>query len=146
MVRSSYYRPSSPRILAAMARITHFEVHAEDPARAIQFYERVLGWTFQSWGGPMEYWLVTTGPEGTPGINGGLMRRQGAAPTHGQAVNAYVCTAEVASIDETVAAAVATGGQLAVPKTAIPGVGWLAYVKDTEGNIVGLMQTDPSAA
>jgi uncharacterized protein len=32
-----------------------------------------------------------------------------------------------------------------VPKMPIPGVGWLAYIKDTEGNILGMMQPDPSA-
>jgi predicted enzyme related to lactoylglutathione lyase len=35
---------------------------------------------------------------------------------------------------------------MAVPKMPIPGIGWLAYVKDTEGNLVGVMENDPSAA
>ena len=34
---------------------------------------------------------------------------------------------------------------VAVPKMPIPGVGWLAYVKDSEGNILGMMQSDPAA-
>jgi predicted enzyme related to lactoylglutathione lyase len=28
---------------------------------------------------------------------------------------------------------------------AIPGIGWLGYLKDPDGNIVGVMQSDPSA-
>ena len=37
-------------------------------------------------------------------------------------------------------------GHVAVAKMPIPGMGWLAYAKDTEGNIFGMMQPDPSAA
>ena len=128
-----------------MGRVVHFEIHAEQPERAIAFYERVFGWTMAPWGPPGAYWLVTTGPTSIPGINGGLLPRHGAAPTDGAAVNAYVCTVAVDSVDATVLTALAAGGTLALPKMAIPGVGWLAYVKDTEGNIVGAMQTDPTA-
>ena len=43
-------------------------------------------------------------------------------------------------------AAIGAGGSIAVPKMAVPGIGWLAYVKDTEGNILGVMQADSAAA
>lgn len=128
-----------------MPRVTHFEIHADDPERAAGFYAGVLGWQVTKWGGPMEYWVVVTGPDGEPGINGGLVRRMGPAPAEGQAVNAYVCTAAVTDVDGCVATATAHGGSVALPKMPIPGVGWLAYVKDTEGNILGLMQSDPAA-
>jgi len=127
-----------------MSRVVHFEVHAEDPERAIRFYSAVLGWSFKHWGGPQDYWLITTGPADQPGIDGGMVRRQGAID--GQAVIAFVCTVGVDSVDDTVAKALENGGTIALPKMAIPGVGWLAYVKDTEGNIFGMMQNDPSAA
>ena len=127
-----------------MNRVVHFEVHAEDPERAIRFYSAVLGWSFTHWGGPMDYWLITTGPDDQPGINGGMVRRMGAID--GQAVIAFVCTVDVASVDDSVAKALENGGTAALPKVAIPGVGWLAYVKDTEGNIFGMMQNDPSAS
>jgi len=127
-----------------MNRVVHFEVHAEDPERAIRFYSAVLGWSFTHWGGPMDYWLITTGPDDQPGINGGMVRRMGAID--GQAVIAFVCTVDVASVDDSVAKALENGGTVALPKMAIPGVGWLAYVKDTEGNIFGMMQNDPSAS
>ena len=126
-----------------MSRVVHFEVHAEDPERAIGFYSAVLGWSFNHWGGPMDYWLITTGPDDQPGINGGMVRRQGAID--GQAVIAFVCTVDVRSVDDTLAAALQHGGQVALPKMPVPGVGWLAYAKDTEGNIFGMMQADPSA-
>jgi predicted enzyme related to lactoylglutathione lyase len=128
-----------------MPRPIHFEIHADNPERAIAFYSTVLGWTFTKWDGPMPYWLVTTGADGTPGINGGMHPRMGPAPVEGQAVIAFVCTVDVTSVDDYVAKAVAAGGVIAVPKMAIPGVGWLAYAKDTEGNLFGLMQNDPAA-
>jgi predicted enzyme related to lactoylglutathione lyase len=128
-----------------MPRVIHFEVHAENPERAIQFYQKVFGWEFSKWAGPTDYWLVSTGPNDKPGINGGLMRRHGPGPVEMQAVNSYVCTVDSTSVDETVKSALANGGTLAHPKMPIPGVGWLAYVKDTEGNIVGIMQSDPAA-
>lgn len=53
-----------------MPRVIHFEIHADNPERAVKFYEKVLGWTFQKWGGPMDWWLVTTGPDVQQGRNG----------------------------------------------------------------------------
>ena len=126
-----------------MPRVVHFEIHAGDPERAVKFYETLFGWSFQKWEGPMEYWMVITGPDGQPGINGGLMRRQG--EIDGQAVIAYVCTVDVADVDASTNTATANGAQVVVPKMPIPGVGWLVYCKDTEGNIFGMMQGDPNA-
>ena len=127
-----------------MPRVVHFEIHAAEPERAVKFYEKVFGWTFQKWEGPMEYWLITTGPDDQPGITGGLMKRRG--EIDGQAVIAYVCTVDVVDLNASMATVEANGGTVAVPKMPIPGMGWLAYYKDTEGNIFGMMQNDPSAA
>ena len=126
-----------------MPRVVHFEIHAGDPDRAVNFYQKLFGWNFQKWDGPMDYWLITTGPDDQRGINGGLVRRQG--EIDGQAVIAYVCTADVADIDASLKTALDNGAQIAVPKMPVPGVGWLAYCKDTEGNIFGMMQSDPNA-
>lgn len=125
-----------------MPRVVHFEIHAENPERAIAFYRALFDWRFDRWG-EQDYWLVTTGPDAQPGINGGLLPRRGAID--GQAVIAYVCTVDVPAVDEFVERALALGGQLALAKMPIPGVGWLAYVKDTEGNLFGMMQNDPNA-
>jgi len=126
-----------------MPRVVHFEIHAADPERAVNFYQTLFAWTFQKWEGPMDYWLIVTGPDDQRGINGGLVRRQG--EIDGQAVIAYVCTVDVEDVDASVQAATDNGGQIALPKMPIPGVGWLAYCKDTEGNIFGVMQNDPNA-
>jgi predicted enzyme related to lactoylglutathione lyase len=129
-----------------MPRVIHFEIHADQPERAVQFYTDVFGWTFEKWGGPMEYWLITTGEDGEAGINGGLMKRQGPGPVDGQAVNSYVCTVDVPELDTYMQRAREHGGEIVVDKMPIPGVGWLAYAKDTDGNIFGMMQNDPNAA
>jgi hypothetical protein len=129
-----------------MPRVVHFEIHAENPERARKFYGDLFGWEFAQFGGPMDYWIIRTGSEGQPGIDGGLVRRVGAPPVDGQPVNAYVCTVDVDQLDEAVEKALAIGAALAVPKMPIPGIGWLAYAKDPEGNIFGMMQADPTAA
>lgn len=127
-----------------MPRVVHFEIHASNPEALVGFYTGLFGWKISRWG-EMPYWLVETGAEGDPGINGGLLKRMGSAPVEGQAVNAFVCTVEVPSVNDFVARALDLGGSTAVPRMSIAGVGWLAYVKDSDGSIVGLMQTDPAA-
>ena len=125
-------------------RPIHFEIHADQPERGIRFYEQAFGWKFEKFAdAPMPYWIITTGPDNTPGINGGLHPRMG--PIDGQAVIAYVCTMPVEHLDAHVAKVVSLGGSVALPKTPIKGMGWLAYCKDTEGNIFGMMQMDPNA-
>lgn len=125
-----------------MSRVVHFEIHAENPQRAIKFYEAVLDWQISQWGG-QDYWLVKTGPDDQPGIDGAILPRRGIID--GEAVIAYVCTVNVASLDETIAKVESNGGAIALPKMPVPTVGWLAYFKDTEGNIFGAMQSDPQA-
>ncbi len=128
-----------------MSRVVHFEIHAENPERCLEFYQSMFGWVFTKWAGPMEYWMIVTGTDLEPGINGGLIKRRGPSPTVGQAVNAYVCTVDVTDLDGALAKAQSMGATVSVPKMAIPGVGWLAYLTDPEGNIIGLMQNDPAA-
>lgn len=128
-----------------MPRPVHFEIHAADTARAEAFYKDVFGWEFAKWDGPANYWLIRTGRE-TPGIDGGMVERKGAAPAEGAPANGYVCTVGVTSLDTYLTRALEHGATLAVPKMATPGVGWLAYVKDPEGNILGIMEADPNAS
>jgi predicted enzyme related to lactoylglutathione lyase len=126
-----------------MPRVVHFEIHADDPERAVRFYTQVFAWEISKWAGPQDYWLIRTGPDSEPGINGGMIRRHG--PIDGIAVIAYVCTVDVPSVDDYAQKITAAGGTLVVPKMPIPGVGWLVYAKDTEGNIFGIIQRDAQA-
>jgi predicted enzyme related to lactoylglutathione lyase len=87
----------------------------------------------------MDYWLISTGPQDKPGIDGAIMRREGPGAVER-------CTVDVNSMDDTIAAIIAAGGKLVQPKTPVPGIGWLIYFEDTEGNVLGAMEADPNAS
>ncbi len=121
-----------------MNRFTHFELVSDDLEKTAAFYREVFGWHVEKWEGPVDYWMVSSGDESTPGINGGLMPAGG---EFGGTIN----TIEVDDIDEAIAKVLANGGEIALEKQAIPGVGFQAYFKDNAGIIVGLHQADPDA-
>ncbi len=127
-----------------MPRPIRFEIQADDPLRAIAFYTAVFGWEFKRLRGPLPYWLITTGPSSEPGIDGGLHARVGPPPQPDQAVTAFLCTIDVPSLDATVALVARHGGFVLSPKIPVPAAGWLAYARDSEGNILGLMEADPT--
>jgi predicted enzyme related to lactoylglutathione lyase len=122
-----------------MPRVVHFEIHADQPERAATFYNDVFGWQISKWEGSEDYWLIKTGEEDEPGINGGLMKRQ-----HPSA--STINSIDVPSVDDFVAKITHNGGTVVMPKMPIPGVGYLAYCQDTEGNTFGVFQTDESAS
>ena len=121
-----------------MPRIIHFDIPADDPARAQRFYQETFGWTFEKWDGPMEYWMTKTGDEKQPGINGGLAKRM---PGQIGVTN----TIDVNSVDEFAKKIQSKGGKVIMPKMAIPQVGYFAQCMDTEGNIFGIIQMDKNA-
>ncbi len=132
-----------------MKAIVHFEIQADDIDRATKFYTDVFDWKIERYG-DMQYWGIYTGrskgsDDGKIGINGGLLPRNAPAPKDGMSPNAYVCTIEVDDIDTMMSKIEKAGGKQQMPKTAIAGMMWMAYYKDTEGNIFGLMQNDPKA-
>jgi len=128
-----------------MPRPVHFEMQADDPQRAINFYQTLFGWEFTEYM-PGFYWLIKTGEPGTPGIDGGMNKRPAPTPPKESGTNAFVLTVDVPNVDEIITAVEKAGCEIAMPKHAIPTVGWLVYFVDTEGNTVGAMQADPNAA
>lgn len=120
-----------------MSRVVHFELGTVEPERAAKFYRDVFGWKVEKWGG-FDYWLITTGEDNEPGINGALMVHQDAKP---RTVN----TVEVPSVDDFAEKVTDSGGQVASDKVTIPGVGYNLYCRDTEGNLFGLHQAAPNA-
>jgi predicted enzyme related to lactoylglutathione lyase len=121
-----------------MPRPIYFEIHADHPQRAIDFYSRIFGWKVEKWNGPEDYWLVSTGDPDLPGINGGIMKRR---DPRGSVYNSI----EVSSVDDYASKVETNGGKIVVPKMAIPGMGNLAYCQDTEGTVFGIVQFDTSA-
>lgn len=122
-----------------MNRVVHFEIQADNIERVKKFYENVLGWRIvpmmtEDVSG-MNYWGIVTGESG-PGINGGLYERT----EDGEQFYLYDCTVDVENLDETMEKVKENGGAIVREKTEIPGVGFFAGAKDTEGNRFGLMQ------
>ncbi len=110
----------------------HFEIPADDPDRAVKFYEKVFGWKIDKWEGG-EYWLVTTGADDEPGINGAIMPK-----AEGNMLVRNTITVD--SFDEFVEKIKSEGGKLLTEKMDIPGIGEWAAFQDTEWNISGLME------
>ncbi|MDD1721352.1 MAG: VOC family protein, partial [Euryarchaeota archaeon] len=92
-----------------MSKVVHFELPADDPKRAIACYEKVFGWAVTKWEGPMDYWLVTAGPDDEPGINGAITPRT----TPEQAT---ICNMSTTSVDESAKKVVDAGGSVMRPK------------------------------
>ena len=126
-----------------MPRVIHFEIVADNPERAMKFYKEVFGWEFNKWDGPQDYWLVKTGEDSQPGINGGLTPKtnEGSGNTGGRITNSI----DVPSIDEFSNKISMEGGKVLSPKIPIPGVGYLAICEDTEGISFGIIQYDRNA-
>lgn len=120
-----------------MPRPVHFDISADDTARAVKFYSNVFGWKFEKWGGPFEYWMITTGASPEPGIDGGMSKREAGYQNSN--------TIGVSSVDEYTAKITAAGGKITRPKAAIPSVGWFAMFTDPDGNQFGILQPDESA-
>jgi predicted enzyme related to lactoylglutathione lyase len=115
-------------------RIVHMEIPAEDPQRASKFYGSLFGWEFKDSGMPgVEYWMTETS-NGEPGSTGlGLMRRM--AP--GQQFVTYI---DVDSVDSYTARAQKLGAEVVTPKMEVPGHGYLAHLKDPEGNVFAIWE------
>ncbi len=129
-------------------RVVHFEIQADDPERAAQFYRDIFGWKIDKWPGlDWDYWAVMTADMTSkePGINGGLLKRESKNPPQECRMNAFVCTVQVDNFDETAKKIESAGGKVAMPKFALKGMAWQGYFLDTEGNTFGIHQPDPFA-
>ena len=126
-----------------MPNLYHFAINADDVPRARQFYATVFNWKFEPWG-PPGFYLIATGGE-AEGVthSGGLQERREIVP--GQKMIGFECTVSVENIDQAIRAAEVNGGRVVAPKFHIPTVGTIAYIADTEGNVVGLSQRETPA-
>jgi predicted enzyme related to lactoylglutathione lyase len=128
-----------------MAGVVHFEIPTDDKERANTFYQSAFGWNLTPMQ-EMDYTIAITTPSdeqtGAPtapgAINGALFPRTDNLRTP-------VLTIDVEDLDAALAQVESAGGSVAQAKDAVPGMGYFAYFKDTEGNLLGLWQTDSSA-
>jgi len=122
-----------------MGKVVHFEIPADDLSRAKKFYNTVFGWKASDVP-EMEYVMLGTtesdenGMPRQPGaINGGMMKRQ-------ESLKHPVVTIDVESIDDALSKVKKNGGQVVREKLPIGDMGFTAYIRDSEGNVIGLWQ------
>ncbi|MGW5240184.1 VOC family protein [Monashia sp. NPDC004114] len=125
--------------------VVHFEIHASEPQRLIDFYGQLLGWTFSQFG-DMPYWSIDTGEgsmkmnEPGSGINGGLTQRQGPAPEPGAPVTGCDIVIGVdGNVDDVFKKGLDLGGIEALPLADMEGIGRVGYLLDPDGNVFGLI-------
>ena len=126
-----------------MPRVNHFDIPADVPDRAIEFYQNVFGWQFElGWEydtprGREKYWRVISDDSASAGINGGLTRRE----YPGQPIGVGV---EVPAVDASAALIEKYGGKVLVGKVGLTSVAWFAVCQDSEGNTFAFFQPDPA--
>lgn len=124
-----------------MPKVVHFELPFDDADRANKFYADVFGWESSKLG-PEEYYLQQTGGGDEPyGIGGALIERAAALNRGGTLI-----VLGVDDLDAYLGKVTAAGAEIVTPRTAIPGVGYFANFRDTEGNVVGMFEDDNGAA
>ena len=124
-----------------MNSVSYFEIQSDHPSAAVKFYAEIFGWKFTKQEGmPIEYYQIET-----EGIRGGLLKRPTETPTYEQGTNAFVCSMEVESFDETAQKILDRGGKVALDKFAVPGKCWQGYFLDTAGNTFGIFEVDEKA-
>ena len=120
-----------------MPKFVHIDISADRPERAAEFYRQAFGWAATRLDGPVPYWLVAVDSADPGAIGAGIGQRT-------EPWQSTVPTIDVADADEAAAAIVAAGGTIVIPKTLIPGVGQLVTFKDTEGNVMAVLESDPA--
>ena len=124
-----------------MDNVVHFEIPADDMARAQKFYHEAFGWKIEAMP-EMGYAILITTPTDEqkrrpvePGaINGGMLKRQ-------SPITAPVITINVKDVDAAVEKLGKAGGKVIRAKMPVGDMGYAAYFKDTEGNVIGLWQS-----
>ena len=124
-----------------MNTIGYFEIQSSNPQREKKFYENVFDWKFYRENNlPIEYYRIETGS-----ISGGLLARPAKVPPMEYGTNAYVCSVQVEDFDRINDLIIKNGGQIALPKFAIPGRCWQGYFIDPDNNTFGIFEVDENA-
>lgn len=119
---------------------TYFDLTVTNVGEARKFFEKVLGWRFEKFDMPYEYYRIHAGPEGEFGIDGGIGSTRDAPLSGGRAMTQV--TVPVADLAEVLTRVVGNGGSVVEPRTPIPGVGWYATCAEPGGLRFGLIEAD----
>lgn len=121
---------------------TYFDLTVADLDAARAFFRRVLGWTFEKFPMPYEYYRIQAGPADEPGIDGGIGALKDASTAGGRPLTQV--TIPVADLDATMALVRECGGTVVEAKVPIPGIGWYVTCSEPGGLLFGLIQADPT--
>jgi predicted enzyme related to lactoylglutathione lyase len=116
--------------------VRHFALNADDVGRARAFHEQAFGWTFSPWGPPGFYQTRSAGPS----LMGALQQRRAIG---GHVMPEVELTFGVDDVEDMVGRIAGAGGEVIMAPFHIETVGRLAFFKDPEGNIAGVMQYEP---
>jgi hypothetical protein len=122
---------------------TYFDLTVRDLGQARAFFEKVLGWRFERFPMPYEYYRIQAGAEGEAGIDGGIGSVKDAPLSGGKPLT--LITIPVADIDEVISLVQANGGSVIEPRVPIPGIGWYATCAEPGGLCFGIIQGDADA-
>ncbi len=122
---------------------TYFDLTVRDLGQARTIFESVLGWRFEKFAMPYEYYRIHAGSDGEPGIDGGIGSVKDAPLSGGNPLTQV--TMPVSNLDEVVALVQSNGGRVVEPKMAIPGIGWYVTCAEPGGLMFGLIQADENA-
>ena len=122
---------------------TYFDLTVRDLGKAQHFFESVLGWRFDRYPRPYDYYRIRTGPDSEPGIDGGIGSVSDTPVSGGQPLTQV--TVSVADLDDALVRVLAAGGRVVEGKIPIPGVGWYATCAEPGGLLFGLVQADEDA-
>ena len=125
-----------------MNSIVYFEIQSTNPERDVAFYNTVFGWRAAKDDNiPIPYYRIET-----DGIHGAILQRHTPiAPEMERGTNAFTCSVQVADFDAAADIILTHGGQVAMPKFAIPGRCWQGYFLDPDQNVFGIFQADENA-
>lgn len=121
-----------------MYRVTKFDIPSTTPLKSIAFYNQVFGWTFQP-SINQKKWTACVESSEHQVFGNPFLRKAKSAQSLTNAI-------EVKSVEHTLTDIKKEGGEIIVPKFPVPGIGWMAYFKDLEQNVFGVMQSDKAAA
>jgi predicted enzyme related to lactoylglutathione lyase len=122
---------------------TYFDLTVHDLAQARTFFQKVLGWRFERFPMPYEYYRIQAGSENEPGIDGGIGAVKDAPISGGNPMTQV--TVPVPNVDRALSDVEANGGRVIEAKMPIPGIGWYATCAEPGGLRFGIIEADAAA-
>lgn len=123
-----------------MNKVMHFDIHASNADKTREFYEAVFDWKCNSYAGAEEFYQISTSEGEVIGAISGRKYNPDLKNIYG-----FECSISVDDVEDTIRAVEKAGGKTLMPRTAIPGVGWIAKFLDPDGNLFCAIKYDKSA-